>query len=92
MTSHGIEGMFTSSLLSMGRSLTEAEAEMETYLTLYLRDELSSWHTLSRKQTLTEAQLRDYVQQNADLILRKTLSLSCQLVQKVKFNFYFLLK
>lgn len=51
---------------------------MENYLTLYLRDELSSWYTLSRKTSVSDTQLRDHVLQNVDLVTRRIQGLSCK--------------
>ena len=45
---------------------------------MYLKDEISTWYALSRKANVPEAQLREHVMQNVDLVVRRTLGVSCK--------------
>ena len=45
---------------------------------MYLRDELSGWYILSRKTNVPDAQLREHVLQNVDLVMRRTMGVSCR--------------
>jgi transformation/transcription domain-associated protein len=50
---------------------------LEDYLSIFVRDELISWQN-SRKTTVQEYQIRDIVNNNAELVFKKALSMSCK--------------
>lgn len=71
------EGIFSSSVMAIARCLTEPEFELEHALTLFARDEVMFWFTSNhRAGPVTEAQLRETVQSNCDLIVKRALSLA----------------
>lgn len=91
MTPNGVEGVFTSSLMAIGRSLTTPEFEMDDYLSLFIRDELNSWQSGAAAspvlKLLSDAQFRDLVQQNVQLVTKRAESLSCRMErEKVCFS------
>lgn len=77
ITPVGIEGLFTSCLLATARSLTEPELELDQYLSLFIRDELITWH-MSNHRSVTDAQFRDRVQTNVLQVMTKAQFLSCK--------------
>ncbi|KAJ3326459.1 hypothetical protein HDU76_012906 [Blyttiomyces sp. JEL0837] len=78
MTPIGIEGVFTSSVIAIARSLVEPEYELDDFLSIFVRDELITWQNVSRKPALQEQQLRDLVNQNSDLVIKRSQALSCK--------------
>ncbi|KAM7198003.1 hypothetical protein V8F33_005270 [Rhypophila sp. PSN 637] len=71
------EGIFSCSVMAIARCLTEPEFMLEHALTLYVRDEMMFWFTSShRNLSLTEAQLRETVQANSEMIVKKAVSLA----------------
>ncbi|KAL5594764.1 hypothetical protein BROUX41_001678 [Berkeleyomyces rouxiae] len=88
------EGIFTSSMLSIARSLTEpAGSDLEHTLALFVRDEIIHWFSSHQRQPvgsagavaagpgqlqMTENQLRESVQLNSDAIVKKAAALACQ--------------
>ncbi|KAK4193060.1 hypothetical protein QBC35DRAFT_163275 [Podospora australis] len=73
------EGIFACSIMAIGRCLTDPAFQLEHALTLYVRDEIMYWFTQARgvsAATLTENSLRDTVQTNCDIVLRKATALA----------------
>lgn len=72
------EGIFTASLMAIARCLTEPEHdELEHILTLFVRDEMIFWYTSGHRGTaLTDAQLRESVQVNSEMIVKRAVSLA----------------
>jgi Phosphatidylinositol kinase and protein kinases of the PI-3 kinase family len=71
------EGIFAASVMAIARCLTEPEQHLEHALTLFVRDEMMFWFTNShRTMSLTENQLRETVQANCDMIVKKALALA----------------
>ncbi|KAF9968989.1 hypothetical protein BGZ73_008918 [Actinomortierella ambigua] len=77
ITPTGVEGIFTSSLMSIARSLSEPEFEFDQYLGIFIRDELVSWFTAGVKQ-LNEQILSEKVSTTVDQVLKRTSILSCK--------------
>ncbi|GAA5802218.1 hypothetical protein HPULCUR_007681 [Helicostylum pulchrum] len=77
ITPVGIEGLFTSCLMATARSLTEPELELDQYLSLFIRDELITWH-MSNHRSVTDAQFRERVQANVTQVMTKAQFLSCK--------------
>ncbi|KAI9333573.1 hypothetical protein BDR26DRAFT_909001 [Obelidium mucronatum] len=78
ITPMGMEGVFTSGVMSIARGLSEPESELEDYLAIFIRDELITSQNTSRKPAFQDAQLRDYVTQNCDLLVKRTAALACK--------------
>lgn len=71
------EGVFGCSIMAIARCLTEPEFELEHALTLFVRDEVTFWFTSSHRIShLTEGHLRETVQTNCDLIVKRAVSLA----------------
>ncbi|KAK3945124.1 hypothetical protein QBC46DRAFT_435929 [Diplogelasinospora grovesii] len=71
------EGIFSCSVMAIARCLTEPEFQLEHALTLFVRDEMIFWFTSShRTLNLTENQLRETVQANSEMIVKKAVSLA----------------
>ncbi|CAN8095423.1 unnamed protein product [Discula destructiva] len=71
------EGVFSCAVMAIARCLTESELELEHALTLFVRDEVMFWFTSSHRTVqLTETQLRETVQTNCDIIVKRALALS----------------
>ena len=71
------EGIFACSVMAIARCLTEPEFQLEHALTLFVRDEMMYWFTSAhRSVNLTENQLRETVQANSEMIVKKAVSLA----------------
>lgn len=71
------EGIFSCSVMAIARCLTEPEFELEHALTLFVRDEMIFWFLNShRSQHMSDAQLRETVQANSDMIVKRAVSLA----------------
>jgi len=71
------EGIFSCSIMAIARCLTEPEFQLEHALTLFVRDEMMFWFTNShRSLNLSENQLREAVQANNEMIVKKAVSLA----------------
>ncbi|KUJ06740.1 uncharacterized protein LY89DRAFT_790380 [Mollisia scopiformis] len=72
------EGIYGCAIMAIARCLTEPEYELEQQLSLFVRDEMIFWFTSSHRgqATMPENQLRDTVQTNSDIIVKRTLSLA----------------
>ena len=68
------EGIYSSAIMAIARCLTEPEIELEQQLSIFVRDEVMFWFTQQHKSG--EGQLRDKVQANSDVIVRKALALA----------------
>ncbi|KAG0235555.1 hypothetical protein B0O80DRAFT_498171 [Mortierella sp. GBAus27b] len=77
ITPTGVEGVFTSSLMSIARCLTEPEFEFDQYLGIFIRDELVSWFAAGMK-TMTEQNLGERVSSTVEQVLKRTSLLSCK--------------
>ncbi|KAK3373790.1 hypothetical protein B0T24DRAFT_553397 [Lasiosphaeria ovina] len=72
-----MEGIFSTSVMAIARCLTEPEFQLEHAITLFVRDEMMYWYTSShRSLNLTERLLRETVQANSDMIVKKAVSLA----------------
>ncbi|KAI8370186.1 hypothetical protein EDC96DRAFT_563874 [Choanephora cucurbitarum] len=76
ITPVGIEGPFTSCLMSIARSLVDPELDLEEYLSLFVRDELATWY-MSNHIPIKDTQVRNQIQSNVGQIIAKARFLSC---------------
>ncbi|EMR10214.1 hypothetical protein PNEG_01486 [Pneumocystis murina B123] len=76
ITPIGIEGIFSSALMAIARSLTEPEFGLDQYLSIFVRDELITWFTQQHRPLIQDSQLREKVAGNVDLVVRRVASLS----------------
>ncbi|KAH8591080.1 hypothetical protein B0O99DRAFT_551034 [Bisporella sp. PMI_857] len=71
------EGIFSCSIMAIARCLTEPEFELEQQLSLFVRDEMIFWFTSQHRNSQSaETGLRESVQTNSELIVKRTLSLA----------------
>ena len=74
------EGLFSAALMAIARCLTEVQHEpgneLEQQLSIFIRDEMIFWFTAQHKQGPWETQLRDTVQQNSELVVKRAVSLA----------------
>jgi transformation/transcription domain-associated protein len=72
------EGIFSCAIMAIARCLTEPEFELEQQLSLFVRDEMIFWFTNNHRSptTMDQGQLRETVQMNSELIVKRTQSLA----------------
>ncbi|KAK1766179.1 hypothetical protein QBC33DRAFT_453494 [Phialemonium atrogriseum] len=71
------EGIYSCSIMAIARCLTDPEFQLEHALTLFVRDEMMHWFTSShRALNISENQLREAVQTNSEMIVKKAVSLA----------------
>jgi transformation/transcription domain-associated protein len=71
------EGIFAPSVMAIARCLIEPEGELEMQLSIFMRDEVTHWYTSQKRPVDQDGtnSLRDAVQQNSDLIVKRTTSI-----------------
>ncbi|TPX51638.1 hypothetical protein SeMB42_g00090 [Synchytrium endobioticum] len=79
MTPIGIDGAFTSSLISLAKSLTEPEFELDDYLSVFVRDEIIQYLQMGRKPPFNEQQLREVISTNVEIIMKRANALCCRI-------------
>ncbi|CCE63283.1 hypothetical protein TPHA_0E01900 [Tetrapisispora phaffii CBS 4417] len=72
----GLEGVLSVNIFAISKALMEPENELNTYLTLFIRDEIISWYSNLHRPIVENPQLHEMVQTNVDLIIRKVAQLS----------------
>lgn len=77
------EGIFSCAIMAIARCLVEPEFDLEQQLSLFVRDEMIFWFTNTHRANGGAAaagvdgnQLRETVQTNSELIVKRTLSLA----------------
>ncbi|KAG6831589.1 hypothetical protein H0H92_009062 [Tricholoma furcatifolium] len=81
-----IEGILTSGILAIARSLTEPEFELEQSLALYGRDEVNAWMALRNQPWATDAAFKQSVSSNVDSIVKRAESMACKLEREQAVN------
>jgi len=71
-----MEGIFSCAVMAIARCLTEPEFELEQQLSIFVRDEMIFWFTQQHRGGLQESQLRETVQVNSEIVVRKAVSLA----------------
>ncbi|AGO14186.1 AaceriAER393Cp [[Ashbya] aceris (nom. inval.)] len=66
-----LEGIFAVNLFAIARALLEPDYELNTYLSLFVRDEIISWYSSIQRSIVDDPQLREIVATNVDLISRR---------------------
>ena len=69
------EGIYSCAIMAIARCLTEPEFELEQQLSIFVRDEMIFWFT-QQHRSVQEGQLKETVQHNSDLIVRRATSLA----------------
>ncbi|CCH58153.1 hypothetical protein TBLA_0A03540 [Henningerozyma blattae CBS 6284] len=70
-----LEGILSVDIFAISQALVEPDNELNTYLTLFIRDEIISWFSNLHRPIIENPQLREMVQINVDLIIRKVMQL-----------------
>ena len=74
------EGLFSAALMAIARCLTEVHHEpgneLEQQLSIFVRDEMIFWFTQQHKSGPWETQLRETVQANSELVVKRAVSLA----------------
>jgi len=78
LTAIGTEGLLSASILAIARALTEGKDEMEHSSSVFVREELITWHHVYHRQPPEGAQ-REYTLQNVDALVKRAKLLSCKL-------------
>ncbi|KAF2467993.1 uncharacterized protein BDR25DRAFT_266462 [Lindgomyces ingoldianus] len=69
-----LEGIFASAVMTVARCLIEPEGELDMQLAIFMRDEMNHWFT-SQHKPLGPDMLREAVQQNSDLVVKRATSI-----------------
>ena len=69
------EGIYSCAIMAIARCLTEPQFELEQQLSIFVRDEMIFWFT-QQHRSVQEGQLRETVQHNSDMIVRRATSLA----------------
>lgn len=70
------EGIFSCAMLVLSRCLTEPEFDLESQLSIFVRDEMVFWFSQQHRRVQWESLLRERVDQNSQIIMRRAVSLS----------------
>lgn len=84
ITPVGLEGPFTSTLVAIGRALSEPINELHDYLGIFCKDELVAWNQHGRKHHMTDESLKNNVLANIDLVIKRTQLISCKAEREQK--------
>ncbi|KAI9139518.1 hypothetical protein BKA69DRAFT_1040037 [Paraphysoderma sedebokerense] len=79
MTPTGVDGLFSSSVMAIARALSEPKSELDNYLSLFIRDELISWTSITQKPIIQEKALREKITQNVENVSRRADALACKM-------------
>ncbi|CAB4253773.1 histone acetyltransferase TRA1 [Maudiozyma barnettii] len=66
-----LEGIFAVDIFTISRALLDPENELNSYLTLFIRDEIISWYSNMHRPIVENPQLREMIQSNVDLIIKR---------------------
>ena len=66
-----LEGIFAVDIFNISRALLEPENELNSYLTLFIRDEIISWYSNLQRPIVENPQLGEMVQSNVDLVIKR---------------------
>ncbi|GAA5864979.1 hypothetical protein JCM8547_004259 [Rhodosporidiobolus lusitaniae] len=73
---HGTEGLLVSSAMAIARALTESEFDLEHRLSIFVREEIMTWFSMSK--TEPRQNLREHVLNAVDAVVRKAKVMSCK--------------
>ncbi|EPQ59490.1 hypothetical protein GLOTRDRAFT_136350 [Gloeophyllum trabeum ATCC 11539] len=73
------EGLLTTSMMAIGRCLTEPEFDLEQQLCLFARDEVITWlHLRNKPWNAADITFRNHVAANIDAIVKKAETMACK--------------
>jgi len=70
-----VEGVFSCAVMAIARCLTGPEFDLEQHLSLFVRDEMIFWFTQQHRSGMGEQQIREKVDLNSEIIVRRAASL-----------------
>ncbi|KAF8974524.1 hypothetical protein BDZ97DRAFT_2053099 [Flammula alnicola] len=73
------EGLLTSGIMAIGRSLTEPEFDMEQQLCLLTRDEVSTWLTMRGRPWQVDGDFRKHITAHTEQIVKRAETMACKL-------------
>lgn len=71
-----LEGIFSVSVMVIAKCLTETAHELDQYISVFVREELISWHVQQQRPSLPDAQLREFTVKNVGHIGKRASSLA----------------
>ncbi|KAF8076441.1 hypothetical protein FPV67DRAFT_1558921 [Lyophyllum atratum] len=80
------EGLLTSGILAIARSLTEPEFELEANLCLFSRDEVNSWLAMRNQPWQVDMLFRQSVAANIDGVVKRAETMACKLEREQAVN------
>ncbi|TFK43492.1 hypothetical protein BDQ12DRAFT_731508 [Crucibulum laeve] len=72
------EGILTSGIMAIGRSLTEPEYELDQHLCLFARDEVSSWMSARGRPWAIDQIFRQGVAANIEGVVKRAETMACK--------------
>ncbi|KAG6837441.1 hypothetical protein H0H93_009535 [Arthromyces matolae] len=81
-----MEGLLTSGILAIARSLTDPEFELEQSLSLYGRDEVNAWMAMRNQPWSTDGIFRQSVAANTEGIVKRAESMACKIEREQAVN------
>lgn len=66
----GVEGVLTTSVMSIGRCLTQPQFDLESQLPLFMREDVLTWYG-AKKRNASEHEIRRMIQTNAQRIVAR---------------------
>ncbi|SLM34988.1 histone acetylase complex subunit [Lasallia pustulata] len=70
------EGIYSCAIMAIARCLTEPDFELEQQLSIFVRDEMIFWFTQQHRGGFQDHQLRDTVQGNSEIVVKKAVALA----------------
>ncbi|KAL1742601.1 FAT domain-containing protein [Schizophyllum fasciatum] len=74
----GTEALMTAGLVAIGRGLTDTEHELESYICLFARDEMTTWYNMRDRAWSAEPQFRAVVFSNIDQFVKRAYIVACK--------------
>ncbi|KAG6866480.1 hypothetical protein C0991_003998 [Blastosporella zonata] len=81
-----MEGILTSGILAIGRSLTEPEFELEQSLCLFGRDEVNAWMAMRNQPWQADTIFRQSVAANIDGVVKRCETMACKVEREQAVN------
>ncbi|KAJ7276442.1 hypothetical protein B0H12DRAFT_1227571 [Mycena haematopus] len=78
------EGILTSGIMAIGRSLTEPEFDLEQQLCLFSRDEVMTW--MRGRGTSNDVNFRKFVAANIDGVVKRAETMACKIEREQAVN------
>ncbi|GLB33849.1 putative PI3 PI4-kinase family protein [Lyophyllum shimeji] len=80
------EGLLTSGILAIARSLTDPEFELESNLCLFARDEVNSWMAMRNQPWQADMAFRHHVSLNIEGVVKRAETMACKIEREQAVN------